>query len=68
MDDDGLMVSIVGEQFERVAAKHDLEALGISPTSADISAWMAADNRAKRRLAMAWAVLCDEVAPPKGKE
>jgi hypothetical protein len=67
MDDTAeLTVRVLTEQMERVAAAHELQALGIEPSPADVSAWLAADTRTKRRLGIAWAVLRPEIDPERG--
>jgi hypothetical protein len=63
MDEGELMLRVLTEQMERIAAANELRGAGIEPTAADVSAWLAADPRTKRRLGIAWAVLRDEINP-----
>ena len=42
---------------ERAAARNQLAELGVNPSPADVSAWMAMDSKTQRRMALQYVIL-----------
>ncbi len=47
----------------RAGAAAELLSMGIDPSPADVEAWIGADNRTRRRLGLAWAIMSGSAEP-----
>jgi hypothetical protein len=65
MDGDApsLQAELVTGVLARTLAARDLADLGIVASPADISAWLDADHRTRKRLGTAWAVMAATLPP-----
>ena len=45
---------------ERAAARNQLAELGVNPSPADVSAWMAMDSKTQRRMALQYVILVSD--------
>jgi hypothetical protein len=51
-----LMAEVLTAQLARVVAARELEAFGISPSPADVEAWLSATPRQRMQLVKAYAI------------
>jgi hypothetical protein len=58
-----LQAQVMAAALERRIAERELSDLGITASGADITAWLSASDRERRRLTVAWVTLVADGGP-----